>query len=66
MTDSKSKDEPLVIPTPDEARNGWTAASLTKYLKDRAKATDTAILDRPKPMPKRANSSYDPYRWGCK
>lgn len=47
--------ERLVEPTPDEARNGWDAASLTAYHAERqAAASETIMRPRP-PRPTRQN-----------
>ena len=57
---------PAVEPTPDEARNGWTAETLTEYVRERTAAQSLRI----DPMstvrrtpPRRANSVYRPLRW---
>lgn len=56
----------LVEPTPDEARNGWTAESLTEYLRDQKAAQSMRMnphsVMRRQP-PRRANSKYQPLRW---
>lgn len=54
---------PLIEPTPEEARNGWTAESLTAYVREREKAQLTnAMPDKPQ-RPAQANSKYSPLRW---
>ena len=56
----------LVEPTPDEARNGWTAESLTEYLRDQKAAQSMRMNPHSamrKQPPRRANSKYRPLRW---
>ncbi len=53
----------LIEPTADEAKNGWTAETLTKYLQERAQAQTLTALHRPPAKPTRANSKYSPHRW---
>jgi hypothetical protein len=57
----------LVQPTAEEARNGWTAETLTAYLAEQ-KAAQSLRLDpsstlRRKAPPARANSKYRPLKW---
>ena len=57
----------LVQPTAEEARNGWTAETLTAYLAEQ-KAAQSLRMDpsstlRRKAPPVRANSSYRPLKW---
>ncbi len=60
----------LVEPTEEEARNGWTAESLTAYLAERAAAQSGAIAFDPKyrrrPRPRWANHRYNPLHWGAR
>ena len=57
----------LIEPTPDEARNGWTAESLTRYL--RACGVEDGISgmrlpDRRKEISvETADDSHDPHNW---
>lgn len=55
-------DGPLIEPTPEEARNGWTAESLTAYVREREKAQLTNALPDKQPRPTQANSRYNPMR----
>lgn len=58
----------MVEPTEAEARNGWTAESLTSYLAEQ-KASQSIRSDpnsmgrRAARIPRRANSKYRPLRW---
>lgn len=60
--------QPVVEPTPDEARNGWTAETLTAYLAEQT-TSQTLRIDagslhrRLARRPDRANSKYRPHRW---
>jgi hypothetical protein len=59
--------QPLVQPTAEEARNGWTAENLTAYLAERAASQamtlDVAsLLRRLQDRPREANHRYDPHR----
>jgi hypothetical protein len=55
-----------MIPTPEEKKNGWTEASLSKYVAEREKAQSTA-LDITSPQrrkrPTEQNHRYSPLRW---
>lgn len=55
-----------VEPTPQEAKNGWTRATLTAYLRERLAAqglwVDPASLKR-RARPRAQNMTYDPHRW---
>ena len=58
---------PKIQPTAEEARNGWTAETLTAYHAEQ-KASQTLRIDpgstvRRKAPPVRANSKYSPLRW---
>jgi hypothetical protein len=57
----------LIEPTPEEARNGWTAETLTAYVRRQQAARADAIdpARRVAPRPPVANSKYNPHRcWG--
>lgn len=61
-------EQPLVEPTPDEARNGWTAETLTEYLTERRAANSLkndkdSLQNRMAKMPARQNNRYSPHRW---
>ena len=52
--------------TDEEAKNGWTAETLTAYLAERALAQSKlslSMFDRKPPRPKRANHRYSPFDW---
>ena len=57
----------LIEPTPEEASNGWDAASLTAYVNERRQAeTETALLpmfDKKRHRPRWANGKYHPHFW---
>ena len=58
--------EPLIEPTDEEKRNGWTAETLTAYVHEQ-RAAQTVRID-PKSFsrqarPTRANSKYSPFKW---
>ena len=60
--------QPLVEPTAEEARNGWTAESLTRYLAERtagaALGVDPHSLHRKMARrPRSQNNGYSPHRW---
>jgi len=40
---AQERDAAIVQPTPEEARNGWTAEALTVYLAERAAAQSLAV-----------------------
>ncbi len=58
----------LIEPSDDEARNGWTAAALTAYLRSQT-AAQAERIDQQSPAsrharrPTRANNVYRPLRW---
>ena len=57
----------LVEPTADEAKNGWTAETLTAYVAEQ-KAAQTLRIDpssvlRRKALPKMAHERFSPFRW---
>lgn len=52
-----------LIPTPEEAANGWTAESLTKYVRERNVAQANAVLFKEKAKPPVANGRYSPLKW---
>jgi hypothetical protein len=60
-------EKPLIEPTADEAKNGWTAKTLTAYLAQQqasqAMRNDWTSALRRKPRPSLANSDYRPSRW---
>jgi hypothetical protein len=63
MTDAES-----IEPNEDERRNGWTAASLGAYLKDRAVQKDRYAND-PKLLKLRKAKienvdTFNPHKWG--
>lgn len=55
----------LVEPTPEEARNGWTAQSLTLYIREiqRKEAEIYGAEHDGIVNPSRAESRYNPFRW---
>jgi hypothetical protein len=56
----------LIEPTDEEKRNGWTAESLTKYLKDQERAQSERIdphSEVRRVRPTTANGRYSPFRW---
>lgn len=63
---AKTADRPVVEPTDEEKRNGWTAETLTAYVADQEAAqsvrSDPSSVAR-KVVPTRANSRYSPHRW---
>ena len=63
MTD---ENDPLIEPTADERRNGWTAETLTDYVQQRERAQKGIVLFDPDyravKRPGRANSRYNPLR----
>lgn len=64
--DRASEATSLIEPTEEEKRNGWTAETLTEYVREQ-KASQELRADPASPMrrtpPKRANSKYRPHRW---
>jgi hypothetical protein len=59
---------PLVEPTPDEARNGWDAESLSSYLAEQQASQSLRVdphsmMNRQARRPTRANNRYRPQRW---
>jgi hypothetical protein len=62
-----TEEQPLVQPTAEEARNGWTASALTAYLAERTasqamKLDDASLLRRLQARPREANHRYDPHK----
>jgi hypothetical protein len=62
-------DDVLIQPTDEERRNGWTAETLTAYVKRQSDSQRGVIFFDPahrKPSrPKMANGTYNPHRcWG--
>lgn len=57
---------PLMEPTPEDIRNGWTAETLTAYHAERKRANDGVIARNPEyrrpEKPQKANSKYKPLR----
>lgn len=52
----------MIEPTEEEKKNGWTAKTLTEYLKERGQAQAEAILRKPVDLPKTANSWWNPFK----
>ena len=52
----------LVEPTPDEKRNGWTAESLTRYLRDYNRGEKVAP-DRRGEVCVETAEDHDPHAW---
>jgi len=50
--------EPLIEPSEAEKANGWTAKTLTDYIKSRNVEVFTVA-----PRITKTNNDYDPYRW---
>ncbi len=68
VLDDTEAGQNLVQPTADEARNGWTADDLTKYIASReagaALAVDPHSLHRRMSRrPREQNHRYSPHRW---
>ncbi len=53
---------PLIQPTEEEARNGWTAETLTDYVRQRQRAQAAKVFPEKPPRPTMANSKYNPLR----
>lgn len=53
----------LLEPTLEERNNGWTAKTLTAYIKERTEAQTEAILGERKVKPKSQNHRYNPKHW---
>lgn len=56
----------LIEPTEDEKRNGWTAETLTAYVRDQAASAEMRVDPHSamrRKTPKRANSKYSPFKW---
>ena len=56
----------LIEPTPDEARNGWTAESLTRYLRERCGGEDftaARLPDRRDVVRVESTDSHNPHNW---
>lgn len=65
---SAETSQPLIEPTADEARNGWTRESLTRYHAEQraaqaVKIDPHSVLNRQARRPQRANGRYRPQRW---
>lgn len=61
------RQQELVEPTEDEARNGWTAEALTQYLAERTTGQSImcdphSLQSRAAKRPRFANNCYDPFR----
>jgi len=61
-----SEDRPLIEPSDDELRNGWTPETLTAYIAEQNAAASLRIdpksaMNRSKPV--KANSRYSPFKW---
>ena len=59
----------LIEPTDEERANGWTAKTLTSYIRNRQQAQEGVVsfdpTHRPPKRPTVANSKYNPHRcWG--
>lgn len=62
-----------IIPTRDEAANGWTSESLTRYVEGRLNKqaenagvvldVDLNYMGQPKHNPTHADNAYDPFKW---
>lgn len=66
--DAAEASTPLVEPSEDEARNGWTAATLTAYLTEQQAAQSLRVdphsaMNRQARRPAVANNRYRPLRW---
>ena len=60
--------QPVVEPTEDERRNGWTSETLTAYLVDQRAAQSLRInpnsaMNRRARRPDKQNGRYRPLRW---
>jgi hypothetical protein len=52
----------LIEPTPEEARNGWTAETLTADRESIRDATAYLFAPRRPPLPTRSHGKYSPHR----
>jgi hypothetical protein len=62
------ENQPVVEPTKDEKRNGWTAEALTDYLAERSagqevKADPFSVHRKAGTRPSVQNTGYSPHRW---
>lgn len=60
--------QPLIEPTEEEKRNGWTAETLTNYLAERRagqslKADPNSLHRKAGNRPSVQNTTYSPHRW---
>lgn len=57
----------MVEPSEEEKRNGWTAESLTAYLRERGNAQFGMVTFDPEyrspRRPRQTNGDYNPHRW---
>lgn len=55
----------LIQPTAEEMANGWTAETLTEYVREREGAQENSVnwKTRPVKRPLTANSKYNPHHW---
>lgn len=68
LRESEEANVDLVQPTADEARNGWTAETLTAYLQEQQasaslRADMGSAMRRQGRRPQRQNRDYRPLRW---
>lgn len=59
---------PLIEPSADEIKNGWTAESLSSYVAEQRASQELRVdpasaMNRQGRRPRRANSRYRPLRW---
>ncbi len=63
----ESEGSPLVQPSPEEERNGWTPETLTAYLAEQKAASNIRINPtsalRGNKKPRVANSRYRVFEW---
>ena len=55
-----------IEPSPGEAKNGWTAETLTPYIQEQRAAQSLRIDPHGawrRTIPTSANSKYSPFRW---
>ena len=66
-TTRSQPDAPQVEPTPEEAANGWTAATLAEHLRQVEAREHFALMNRlfpaKQPLRVEAVSGYDPHSW---
>lgn len=59
----EANDRPLIEPSEDEKRNGWTATSLTQYVIEQDAAASLRLDPAMRQTrPRRCNSRYNPFR----